>query len=770
MADDRLFKGQIRPAAQPIGAFINPAQFNTPNAANRPSIGRVSQIATIQRAGTTNVAGFNQADQIAKSLGAFNRELTKMANTGLQLYAQNQIDAGYNEELKNAQVRASLVLQEQQEMGAQQAAEQQTALAKVDPIGASLLREANPWKAIGRRRALAQMAAAEVSSVLNADLALNAGELSGIAPGSAALLSRKAALSQQVLNKYGLNGSEPESIKYVTPSMNRGWDKYTQRQSEMFTAEVYRSSVSATGAAITATAQKLGSDGVTLPDGRVLKAGDPQFAEAAGYLLTAQIDRGLAVLAGEDKTKAMKEIRQNLGLLRSMNIPGLSQAIDNIRVGSSRVPMDQRPRWIDANPYELMDFTNSALQKQNTNYEQSQELLKQQLDRMWNGPDGPASLPYGSDEWKQRTQEIEQEGRGMGYRGIEEYIDGRAKDEESFESSAYAVDEETVANWEYTLNNLTPAQLEDGGTALRETAKFMADAEPTPELRAKKRKEYNDKISDAQKRFAGLPKNSDLRAQVGRFVREDLGDPGIAKLKGQLKMLQGPMGMYFERQGGGPSNASEQKFQQFANTVRGLHTRAAYAKFQQWRNENGGAEIPVDVQSTLLEEAAKEVRKSDEYKAARNAALGLDENGVAPPKPKPVNNDPKQGPVPELAAPSIGQAEAKQYKDKAVMNPGWVHRELKSLQTGNGTSADLFRVSRTAGVLPERYLMEQLKFYPELDPTGGIRAFLQGVIDGKKAGSTPATTYGDQSSTPRSPGSWLNQLVMPLPSLILPFN
>ena len=46
----------------------------------------------------------------------------------------------------------------------------------------------------------------------------------------------------------------------------------------------------------------------------------------------------------------------------------------------------------------------------------------------------------------------------------------------------------------------------------------------------------------------------------------------------------------------------------------------------------------MDVQSTLLQ-AAKEVRKSDEYKAAKNAALGLDENGVAPPKPRPVNKD-----------------------------------------------------------------------------------------------------------------------------------
>ena len=221
--------------------------------------------------------------------------------------------------------------------------------------------------------------------------------------------------------------------------------------------------------------------------------------------------------------------------------------------------------------------------------------------------------------------------------------------------------------------------------------------------------------------------------------------------KGSAQNDAGPLGHLFGTAGGGAPTASEQKFQQFANTVQDLHTREAFAKFQQWRNENGGAEVPVDVQSTLLQQAAKEVRKSDEYKAAKNAALGLDENGVAPPKPRPVNKDPKQGPVPELAAPSIGRAEAKQYKDKAVMNPGWVHRELKSLQTGNGTSADLFRVSRTAGVLPERYLMEQLKFYPDLDPSGGIRAFLQGVIDGKKAGSTPATTYGDQSSTPRSP-------------------
>ena len=265
---------------------------------------------------------------------------------------------------------------------------------------------------------------------------------------------------------------------------------------------------------------------------------------------------------------------------------------------------------------------------------------------MWNGPDGPASLPYGSEEWKQRVQQIEGTGRDMNYRGIEEYIEGRSKDEESFETSAYAVDEETVANWDYTLNNLTPAQLEDGGTALREMAKFMADGRAHPRAASKEEEGIQRQDRAAQKRFAGTAE--ELRPPVaGGPVRQGgPGRPGIAKLKGQLKMQAGPdwaRSIWNGRAVARPT-ASEQKYQQFANTVRDLHTRQAFAKFQQWRNENGGAEVPVDVQSTLLEEAAKEVRKSDEYKAAKNAALGLDENGVAPAKAKAGQQRSEAGP------------------------------------------------------------------------------------------------------------------------------
>ena len=87
--DDRLFKGQIRPAAQPIGSFVQPAQFNTPSAGKRPSLGRVSQITTIQQAGTSNVAGFNQAEQIAKALGGLNKNLTNLLHDGIVTYAKS---------------------------------------------------------------------------------------------------------------------------------------------------------------------------------------------------------------------------------------------------------------------------------------------------------------------------------------------------------------------------------------------------------------------------------------------------------------------------------------------------------------------------------------------------------------------------------------------------------------------------------------------------------------------------------------------------------
>ena len=150
------------------------------------------------------------------------------------------------------------------------------------------------------------------------------------------------------------------------------------------------------------------------------------------------------------------------------------------------------------------------------------------------------------------------------------------------------------------------------------------------------------------------------------------------------------------------------------------------------------------------------------------------QKGASAPPP-PVNQNPKAGPVPAAAASSVTPEQARSYVDKPVMNGRWVHSELSAIREayngGGGDmtgSADLKRLSSAAGVLSERYLLEQLKFYPKLDPTGAYRQFLEYQLQKEKSNSTPAVTYGDQSLSPRAPGAWLNQLVMPVEITRLP--
>ena len=61
--------------------------------------------------------------------------------------------------------------------------------------------------------------------------------------------------------------------------------------------------------------------------------------------------------------------------------------------------------------------------------------------------------------------------------------------------------------------------------------------------------------------------------------------------------------------------------------------------------------------------------------------------------------------------------------------------------------------------------IEQLKFYPKRDPTGAWRKYLEQLLKKQKSGSTAAIPYGSESSTPRSPGSWMTAMVMPVQTI-----
>ena len=107
--DDRLFKGQIRPAAQPIGSLSSRLNSTLRLPVSGQAWVASREITTIHQAGTSSVAGFNQAEQIAKALGGLNKNLTNLLHDGIVTYAKESVEAGYQEELTNAANRAKLV-------------------------------------------------------------------------------------------------------------------------------------------------------------------------------------------------------------------------------------------------------------------------------------------------------------------------------------------------------------------------------------------------------------------------------------------------------------------------------------------------------------------------------------------------------------------------------------------------------------------------------------------------------------------------------------
>ena len=762
---ERLFQGQIRPAAQPLGSFLAPSKNNIAAAAKPSQMPAASRIATLQQAGTSSVAGFNQLEQLATSLAPFGKQVSSLVNKGFRQYATSNIEAGYYEELKNSQAQSMGVLQLNQEAGAADAASTINSLAKTDPVGATLLREANPWKAIGRRRALAQLAAGSISSELESELATNAGTLAGLKPGSGQLMEVKQQLTQGVLSKFQLNGSEPESAYYITPAINKAWDKFTEKQSKLYSDEIYQSTIETTNLAVNSRLQTMSLDGIVLPDGRTLRPGDENFGLAAGLQLTQQIDNGLAMLGGEDRVNAMKKIKESLGAVYGMNIPGIRDAIGQIRLGSRTVEMKDRPRWIDANPFELMDYTNKGMQivKQGDELQQAEgeRIIR---DLMLDPELGIAGLPDGPERQARVAEAATNRESNRGVRDIDKVISDGLAEANQVNEEQYAIPFERKAEMIEELETLTPNDVSpENISATIQAAKNLAAMEPTKEARAAKYQEYLKKITAARENFATLPTGAALQSNLSRYVKEDLNDPEIAKLKGKgtMSFVQG-LGLQYQ---GASIDAKSQRYVEFANDARSLYENAIWNKFTDYRNKIGGKNIPLDQQARLREEAIAEVRKSDVYKEAKARAL------QAAPPPAGSDGMPKNAPVsPEAkavpldAAKTISDEKAKQYRTEKVMSPYWVQTEMTNLSTGKPVSRELYDLASKAGTSTDRYLLEQLTHYAQkLDPEGKFRGVLQKRVERARQANTPAASnfeaatdpMGNQSYSGRSPGSWL---------------
>jgi len=750
----RLPFGEVSPGAKPLGAFVAPAQIQTAGAARPALLDSPSGIVQLQQGSGGSVQGYNQFEQVATALAPFSKALMNLTETGIVSYATGKIEEGYALELKNQAERAKQIYQRRQEQGATNAAATIAELEKVDPPGAALLQESNPWRAIGRRRFLAQSLAGNIDNALLGDLTRNKGELSGIQPGSPELAARKDRLTTEAMAPYGLDMDDPEFSYYVTPALNRAWDQYSAEQRRLWSAEFTRNTGNSAVAGVLGQAQLLMTKGATLADGTVVMPGDPRWGAAAGMALTAQIDQYLGLLGGADKDEAWKQLKANLGLLATN--PLAAQAVNEIRLGSSNDPYEKRPRWLDSNPIELLNMQTSGLTAQNNNYQQGQQQLSNRLDQLWFSKEGPGApgVEYQSADYKARVQAFRQTALANGYRDPDAYIkskDSAAQGAATAQFGPTGDEELQISGWLESLgpNDVSPANI---GRTLAE-AKRLADLYPTD--KGKKYEELVAQIRQKEKLFADdVPPGA--ISQINRELKQDLAP---FDSKGQASFILPMPGQTMA----GASGQLDVKLVRYANTLQGLMTAQLNREIADYRKAHPGAgKLPDSVVTQLVRQAADKVRQSSSYRQATDAMK---------PAPEPRKQAPGPGVVgvSKSKASEIPASTAKGYRVRAVMDGDWVYSELQALNKPNGRpSAQLEKLARTAGTTPYEYLRWQVLRYPGMDQDGSIGRWLQRqtVQQGQNRQLGATATGGGLGMLPTnynafSPGSWLLNMIAP---------
>lgn len=714
-------------------------------------------ITTQQMAGTSGVRGFGGMAEIVDALGPLNKNLATVYADAYKMGATQQIQAGYAE-AANQGALAMRGLQEQQEAGAADAAADITALDRTDPVAADLLREANPWRAVGRRRFLAQAAAGDISAALSNDLTTNGGALSALRPGSPELSARKAALSQQVLQAYGLKGDELEVNYYVTPALNKAWDTYTKDHNKLYTEELRRSTIETSTVAVGSQLVQWLTEGITLPDGRVIRAGTPEFGVVGGMLLTPQIDSGLAMLAGKDKTDALKQLRDQL-LPTFGSIPGAADVLQNVRGGNASMPMEQRPRWIDSMPNTMLKGAVQGQELRNRQYQAEQTQLEQGAEVDFQTT--VAVHEYGSPEYQQALGEFRSRWGQLGFRDVDKMIRTESKNLEGVAIELDPTDPIDLAEMDQEIRQLPPDMFMPGNRqALKDLIRRRASLEPTRDARLRKAAELWKEVNAREKDLSRLPPGS--TGMMNDQVRILMNDPEIQKLD-VGKKAQSAFSIPGISMDQAVSASSNVQYQEYYAGVRQMMRAETMKLTREWyaKPENQGAErIPEDQFNAIVSQARLNVSSSQERKDLYQRVTNTTPSGQPIPKP----GQPPAGPRAEWKG--FSDQTVRQYNKKAIIKGQDLYTELKALSSGQPTSTALEQLAGRAKTNKYDLLLQQLKFYPQMDPSGGIKSWLQKKAKTARAGTTVSNAnYRSFSSggmamlNPYAPGSWLMRMM-----------
>jgi hypothetical protein len=780
---ERLPFGQVTPVARPLDSFIQPsAQQGLAKPATPSEIQVSGGLRAIETGNGGNIA--SQADPgrnlraVAEALTPFNRALTTTLTGGAVMLKAQQIDAGYIE-AQNEYAKAQLILQQQSEVSATNAASQITQLEKVDPVAAILLKDANPWKQIGRRRAIAQIAGSDVNSALSAALSQDFGRLAGLPPGSGELMKVRVNVTDQVMQRYGLTEDMPEVAQYFTPQMTRAWDKFATKHEQAYNDQLEASTVATGTAALGSGLQSMYQGGIPF-NGTQVMPGDPLWPQLAGVMLTQELDKQLQMLGGSSRVNGAKEIREQL-MGAYGQVPVMAEALTFVRGGDPSVPMEKRPAWGASNPLDMLELKNRGNEARIKDYELGQQGIEQKLDALWYQAGSPGALLPSDPGYPAALITFRNQAAALGYRDVDSYLSNRMSATSSVMEEAYRPDPLASQDFLNAIEDAPPSTFSSpaGLKALREQAAAAAKAEPTPALQAERYREYSEAIERKRKQAEEFTPG--VKQQIDQALLQDLALPKVKELADKGKPGGSSMMQALIQQGADPASAAASAFGSsnvvaFTNGVQNLYLRAAEDALNQWREDNPGRAMSPAAKNRIVSQAVADARKSKDYADLYSTLTGMQPGQVGQGT---VGTGPSQGTqpgpqargVPKASASSLPDSTVKGYAARPVLDGSWLHSELSNVANGKPVSAELYQLAKRAGTSTNRYLLEQLRFYPQLDPQGEARQFLEGQLRKQRqgqqlssanySGATGGLAMVPTGYNPLAPGSWLMNLLMP---------
>lgn len=773
MPQQSLPFGEIRPAAQSLGAVIQPLQRSLAQPTKPSMLGQVRGITQLQTAGSSNVQGYNMLTQVAEALGPLNKALSKSLQKQLVEGARGKIEDGYMAEAKNQAAKAARIQQVRQEMGAAEAVKEIRRLEKEDPYGAELLRETNPWNAIGRRRFLAQLAGSEIKDAVGA---LSAdSSLLQYPPGHPALAKAKMDATSQVLDKYGLQPEYLESQYYVAPEMNEAWDDFTKAHSKAYSEEMTRTNLEAGKASLLAKGKYL-MGGVQLGNGVTVRKGEDGWLEAAMEQLQPQLDAVIALFPGNRK-EAVKELREYLSKTLGVYAPEL---VSNLRGGDANLPLEERPAWGDSYQYELIEGRVAGLQDINKVDKETQTNLQAtaEADYLQNVA---TKLPGSEEHAEAYAQWM---GRHSQLRGIADLGNKLNKDMASSVEITQPKRFETAQALEYKIRNATDADYEGG---LDSNVQGWIRQRTQMELDPSKRDEVVTRLQGlaATRRNDLAKRPAEMKSLISLELKQDLAQGPVKELDedGSLRqsMILNP--------NAGAGAAQNVKLQRFYNDTRNLYTRVSMDALDKWRQDNDGAVASVDDINRITSGAIATARQSPEYARIYKTATGLNpgEVGAATVGPKTVGvqkigttNKPEPQGLSGMGA--LTREQARGYKVNSLITTDAIADSFKHMraymaaggdsnpEAGPVVPMELLRLSQKAGVNPFHFLEAQIELYGAangqnmVDPQGKWRNWLEQMGNAyiksqqQEQSSVPVLT-GDRPLVASAPGGWLTSMV-----------